>query len=51
MTPYQIHRLTQEYFNILIDNSIKEKEVKEVRRIDKDLIITANEKEFKKRIN
>lgn len=50
MTPYQIHRLTQEYFNILIDNSVKKRDVKKVSRIDNDLIITTNEKEFKKRI-
>lgn len=50
MTAYQIHRLTQEYFNILIDNSVKERDVKKVSRIDNNLIITTNEKNFKKRI-
>ena len=39
MTPHKIHRLTQEYFNILIDNSVKERDVKGVKRIDNDLII------------
>ena len=50
MNNYQIHRLTQEYFNMLIENSIKENDVQEINRIEKDLIITTNEKKIKKRI-